>query len=511
MTDTITLHHCRASNEPTPDNAKTTHGQRTLADYQGKWLVLFSHPADFTSSVCTTEFMELYPHSMPMVQGNEHPRAARPVDRLELRPRHWVRSIKESSMSRSRSRSSRTSWSRWRRLWHGSPRASDMSRAHHLLHRPRRRLARHGLLPHVERPLDRRVCSPDAGLADGRHQQGRHARRLAATKMGSSSRCRTAPAAKETRAGEGYDYVDWYFQHQDPPEQGQGMTGGVGAAGIQRGKEFSWQTRVIAVATEIVRQAGPAAVGFAASSTEAAFAAATHVLSDPATSEAADHRQRARISIQRQGALPPLRPCRDQLCPRTGAGGRMAAGNACPCRSSLDLPICRATGRRADDRCAAFRRVQNVCFEIFNEGTRFARDGSQFDHPLRRGRRFSVKLPFQPLRYMFPELLRRHGLCHRRCRLHRGYPVHAGLWLCPRRLSGWGCPCHHRSVRRLLSLPGSQPQFLCRPGRQAATPMHGKPRSRSSAAATCISMTASAKAISWQCARHATPRSTCRA
>lgn len=37
-------------------NAKTTHGDRTLDDYSGKWLVLFSHPADFTP-VCTTEFM----------------------------------------------------------------------------------------------------------------------------------------------------------------------------------------------------------------------------------------------------------------------------------------------------------------------------------------------------------------------------------------------------------------------------------------------------------------------
>jgi peroxiredoxin 2/4 len=44
-------------NEPAPPfEAKTTHGIKKLADYKGKWLVLFSHPADFTP-VCTTEFM----------------------------------------------------------------------------------------------------------------------------------------------------------------------------------------------------------------------------------------------------------------------------------------------------------------------------------------------------------------------------------------------------------------------------------------------------------------------
>jgi len=37
---------------------KTTHGMKNIpGDYEGKWIVLFSHPGDFTP-VCTTEFIE---------------------------------------------------------------------------------------------------------------------------------------------------------------------------------------------------------------------------------------------------------------------------------------------------------------------------------------------------------------------------------------------------------------------------------------------------------------------
>ncbi len=44
-------------NEPAPEfEAVTTHGKIKLSDYKGQWVVLFSHPADFTP-VCTTEFM----------------------------------------------------------------------------------------------------------------------------------------------------------------------------------------------------------------------------------------------------------------------------------------------------------------------------------------------------------------------------------------------------------------------------------------------------------------------
>ncbi len=49
-------------NELAPEfESITTHGVKKLADYRGRWLVLFSHPADFTP-VCTTEFMAFARH-----------------------------------------------------------------------------------------------------------------------------------------------------------------------------------------------------------------------------------------------------------------------------------------------------------------------------------------------------------------------------------------------------------------------------------------------------------------
>jgi len=51
-------------NEPAPQfEAVTTHGTLKLSDFEGRWLILFSHPADFTP-VCTTEFLaftEIFP------------------------------------------------------------------------------------------------------------------------------------------------------------------------------------------------------------------------------------------------------------------------------------------------------------------------------------------------------------------------------------------------------------------------------------------------------------------
>ncbi|MGC9269387.1 peroxiredoxin [Acidiphilium sp.] len=43
--------------DPAPEfRARTTMGMRTLSDYRGRWLLFFSHPADFTP-VCASEFV----------------------------------------------------------------------------------------------------------------------------------------------------------------------------------------------------------------------------------------------------------------------------------------------------------------------------------------------------------------------------------------------------------------------------------------------------------------------
>jgi peroxiredoxin (alkyl hydroperoxide reductase subunit C) len=80
-------------NEPAPAfEAKTTHGVKKLADYKGKWLVLFSHPADFTP-VCTTEFMAFAKH-YPAFQKLNCDLIGLSIDSYYAHVA-WVRNIKE--------------------------------------------------------------------------------------------------------------------------------------------------------------------------------------------------------------------------------------------------------------------------------------------------------------------------------------------------------------------------------------------------------------------------------
>jgi len=80
-------------NAAAPDfEARTTHGVRKLSDYAGKWLVLFSHPADFTP-VCTTEFMA-FAKAYPEFQKLNCELLGLSIDSYYAHIA-WVRNIKE--------------------------------------------------------------------------------------------------------------------------------------------------------------------------------------------------------------------------------------------------------------------------------------------------------------------------------------------------------------------------------------------------------------------------------
>ncbi|HZI20781.1 MAG TPA: peroxiredoxin [Pyrinomonadaceae bacterium] len=80
-------------NDPAPDfEAKTTQGMLRLSDLKGRWVVLFSHPADFTP-VCTTEFVEFARRSDEFKQRNTQ-LIGLSVDSV---PAHiaWIRNIEQ--------------------------------------------------------------------------------------------------------------------------------------------------------------------------------------------------------------------------------------------------------------------------------------------------------------------------------------------------------------------------------------------------------------------------------
>ena len=80
-------------NEPAPDfQAVTTHGTAKLGDYRGRWLVLFSHPSDFTP-VCTTEFIA-FAKAHPRFQAIQCDLLGLSIDSV-FSHIAWVRNIKE--------------------------------------------------------------------------------------------------------------------------------------------------------------------------------------------------------------------------------------------------------------------------------------------------------------------------------------------------------------------------------------------------------------------------------
>ncbi|WP_235369932.1 redoxin domain-containing protein [Shewanella sp. ECSMB14102] len=94
MTEQTTVVAMPGLNEAAPPfTAKTTPGTLSLEDSKGKWLVLFSDPADFTP-VCTTEFMAFTQASADFTALNCEPMG------LSIEGIHahiaWARSIKDN-------------------------------------------------------------------------------------------------------------------------------------------------------------------------------------------------------------------------------------------------------------------------------------------------------------------------------------------------------------------------------------------------------------------------------
>lgn len=84
--------------DPAPAfTAVTTEGEVNFpADYRGKWVLLFSHPADFTP-VCTTEFMTFASMQQQLAAYNTE-LLGLSVDGLYSHIA-WLRRIKEKSSS----------------------------------------------------------------------------------------------------------------------------------------------------------------------------------------------------------------------------------------------------------------------------------------------------------------------------------------------------------------------------------------------------------------------------
>lgn len=72
--------------------ARTTMGDRKLSDYRGKWLLFFSHPADFTP-VCASEFIA-FAKASERFQALGCDLLALSVDSL-FSHLAWIRSIKQ--------------------------------------------------------------------------------------------------------------------------------------------------------------------------------------------------------------------------------------------------------------------------------------------------------------------------------------------------------------------------------------------------------------------------------
>jgi peroxiredoxin (alkyl hydroperoxide reductase subunit C) len=81
--------------DPAPNfTARTTKGEVSLHQYRGRWLVFFSHPADFTP-VCTSEFIALA-KAAPAFEAIDCALLGLSVDSLYSHVA-WMRAIRELS------------------------------------------------------------------------------------------------------------------------------------------------------------------------------------------------------------------------------------------------------------------------------------------------------------------------------------------------------------------------------------------------------------------------------
>jgi len=95
MSETVQATRLPLIGDEAPDfNVESTHGHIKLSDYRGKWVVLFSHPADFTP-VCTTEFIEFARRNDEFEQRNIQ-LIGNSVDSI-FSHIGWIRSIEENT------------------------------------------------------------------------------------------------------------------------------------------------------------------------------------------------------------------------------------------------------------------------------------------------------------------------------------------------------------------------------------------------------------------------------
>ena len=93
QTENQTTHSLPRLGELAPDfEAVTTQGTLRLSDFKGSWLILFSHPADFTP-VCTTEFVG-FAQIYPELQKRKVELLGLSVDSVSSHIA-WVRNIEE--------------------------------------------------------------------------------------------------------------------------------------------------------------------------------------------------------------------------------------------------------------------------------------------------------------------------------------------------------------------------------------------------------------------------------